>query len=295
MNTQLKYRTFDQLLASVGTDLYMYNNENMIEPAQLIKVAQRVSYDLGLRIHGTKEKVLDVERRKAKLPDDFYVLNYALLCGHYKVERPALQGDQRESLCVSDICRRCHGNVHECGCEDTYTIAKTVYGDDSGSLVLVQKVKTEVRVYDHFEMLHMLKERGSKKNHHDQNHAEIKNGYIYTNIEEGKIMISYEGALEDEQGNLLVLDHPEINEYYEYAVKQRILENLYLNGEDVGQKMSLIEPRLKAARNYALTIVNTPNFSEMKQLWEMNRKAQYMKYYNMFKGNEFIEWIKPLY
>jgi hypothetical protein len=48
--------------------------------------------------------------------------------------------------------------------------------------------------------------------------------------------------------------------------------------------MQLIEMRLKAARNYALTIVNTPNFSEMKQVWAMNRKAQYSRYYNMFKS-----------
>jgi hypothetical protein len=114
----------------------------------------------------------------------------------------------------------------------------------------------------------------------------IKNKFIYTNIEEGSLFISYEGALEDEHGNLLVLDHPMINEYYEYAFKQRILENLYINGEDVMQKMQLIEQRLRAARNNALTIVNTPNFSEMKKLWETNRKAQYGRYYNMFKSGE---------
>jgi hypothetical protein len=50
--------------------------------------------------------------------------------------------------------------------------------------------------------------------------------------------------------------------------------------------MQLIETRLRAARNYALTIVNTPNFSEMKKLWEMNRRAQYNKYYDMFKSGQ---------
>ena len=59
MKTEPKYRTFDELLNEVSTDFVMYNNEGLIEPAQLIKVAQRVSYDLGVRIHGTKEKVLD--------------------------------------------------------------------------------------------------------------------------------------------------------------------------------------------------------------------------------------------
>jgi len=249
MNTELKYRTFDELLNEVSVDFKIYSNEGMIEPGELIKVAQRVTYDLGLRIHKTKEVILDVEKRRAKLPDDFYVVNHAMLIGRYKISTPAIQGDQRESVCVASVCRKCHGKINLGG-------GKYLQNDE----------------------LH--KDRPSPNN------GEIKNGYIYTNLEEGQIYLSYEGALEDDEGNLLVLDNPVINEYYEYALKQRILENLYMAGEEVSQKMQLIESRLRAARNYALTIVNTPNFAEMKALWEMNRKAQYNKYYDMFKSGQ---------
>ena len=48
------------------------------------------------------------------------------------------------------------------------------------------------------------------------------------------------------------------------------------------QKLNLIEQRFRAARNNALSLVNTPNFAEMRKLWDMNRKAQYSKYYDMF-------------
>jgi hypothetical protein len=48
--------------------------------------------------------------------------------------------------------------------------------------------------------------------------------------------------------------------------------------------MQLVEGKLKMARNYALTIVNTPDFAEMKRNWELNRKAMYHRYYNMFKS-----------
>ena len=61
-----KYRTFDQLLEDVTVDFSSYALEGMIEPQQLIKVATRVNYDLGLRIHKTKETVLDIEHNKAK-------------------------------------------------------------------------------------------------------------------------------------------------------------------------------------------------------------------------------------
>lgn len=115
--------------------------------------------------------------------------------------------------------------------------------------------------------------------------AELRNGYLYIiGIDTGTVYLNYLGNLEDEKGNLLVLDHPMVNEYYEYAIKQRILENLYMNGEDVVQKMQLIEQRLRPARSNALSMVNTPDFKEMYNLWKMNREAMYGKYYNMFKS-----------
>jgi len=123
--------------------------------------------------------------------------------------------------------------------------------------------------------------------------AWIRDGWLYTSLDCAVIYISYQGQMEDDDGNLLCPDHDEINEYYEYAVKQRILENLIMNDEPVGQKMALVEARLRAARNYALTIVNTPNFSEMKQVWAANRKAMYGKYYNMFKSYGPIPAIVP--
>jgi len=83
-------------------------------------------------------------------------------------------------------------------------------------------------------------------------------------------------------GDLLVLDQPYCNEYYEYAIKQRILENMVWQGENVSQQLQLIEGRLRAARNNALSFVNTPDFAEMRKLWTMNRRAQYHNYYNMF-------------
>lgn len=286
MKTELQYRTFDQLLNEVSTDFVIYSNEGMIEPAQLIKVAQRVNYDLGLRIHGTKEKVLDIEKRKTKLPDDFYVLNYAYLCGHYTVTTPVMAGRETENVILkSSLCRKCGQPDLTCSCESTYTVeCKT---GEKVYVQVVEKRKHETKTYDTFEKLNIATSSGRTDALNDTGRTGyIKNGFIYTNIDEGSVFISYQGAFEDDEGNLLVLDHPVINEYYEYAMKQRILENLYLNGEDVSQRMQLIEQRLRGARNNALSIVNTPDFAEMYKLWQTNRKAQYYKYYDMFKSTD---------
>lgn len=288
MNTELKYRTFDELLNEVGTDFVMYNNEGLIEPAQLIKVAQKVSYDLGLRIHGTKEKILDVENKKVKLPDDFYTLNYAYLTANYKVNYRTYSGRETENKIIGytsdQSCPRCYKPEVDCLCEATYS--QECQNGEKIFVQVVEKRKTETRIYETFDRVTIATATGRNdalNNVHGGSTGYIKNGYIYTNIDNGCLYISYQGALEDDEGNLLVLDHPMINEYYEYALKARLLENLFINGEDVAQKLQLVEQKLKVARNYALTIVNTPDFAEMYQVWKTNRKAMYARYYDMFK------------
>jgi hypothetical protein len=77
--------------------------EGMIDPAQLIKVATRVNYDLGLRIHRTKQVVLDVEHNKARLPHDFAYLNYAFICGEYLIRTK----NAIRYTCRACICRLC--------------------------------------------------------------------------------------------------------------------------------------------------------------------------------------------
>ena len=99
--------------------------------------------------------------------------------------------------------------------------------------------------------------------------------------------------MEDDDGNLLIPDHDMLNDYYEYAVKQRILENLLMNDEPVTAKLQLVEVRLRASRNNALSIVNTPNFAEMRRLWESNRRAMYGRYYDMFKSYGAVPAVVP--
>jgi hypothetical protein len=313
-NYPLKYRTFDQILEDVRIDFPKLDAENMIEPQQLIKVVKRVNYDLGLRIFSTKEKVLEVERGRVRLPEDFYVMNFALVCGQHTVRTVLPQGthvEERQIIpeykCpgpeVIDTCtpEPVPSSCPPCGdcdpCRNakpcTQCIKPKVCLSCKGDCYeLVQIVKTETRVYSYLFPLHL------RKNPADidcdcpnlgwnncRNEAWIKDGWLFTNFKEGKVYINYQGNMEDDEGNLLAPDHDMINEYYEYAIKKRILENQIMNDETVSQaKIQLIEDGYRKARVYALTIVNTPNFSEMRKLMEVNRKAQYHKYYNMFKS-----------
>ena len=298
MSVSHKYKTFDQLLEEVKIDFRSYNLEGHIEPQQLIKVVQRVNYDLGLRIQRTYDAVLDVENKKAQLPSNFHVLNFGSICGEYKVSNTPPSGTHVDVTQPKytpdpgggDVC------VDPKDCKDVcviQTCPKEGRGGktyDSHYIVLQYVGAEQWREYSVFLPLRIARTNGV---HCDcpnlsvkaMDTAEIKDGYLLTNFNSGKVYINYQGTMEDSAGDLLVLDHPYCNEYYEYALKQRILENMMFDGENVVNQLGMIEGKLRAARNVALGFVNTPNFAEYRKIWEVNRRAQYHNYYDMFRSN----------
>jgi len=338
-NYTLKYRTFDQLLEDVTIDLNTFALENMIEPQQLIKLARKLNYELGLRINQQKEVVLDICHGKVKLPDDFYVWNYAMICNEYTdsvvgydgfaggtniQEVPYNEVPANVDQCALPTvnCRTCNSNPcnHTAACDlnhpivdpipDHYDplnpygntcIAPRVFMNCKGEKwELVQVINPSVtRVYRSLEPLRMVRSQeihcDCPNLYYNTNHQGwLKGGYLFTTFDTGRVYVNYMGEMEDDQGQLLVPDHALINEYYEYALKKRIIENLALNGEDVAQRLQLLLPDYRAARNQAMSLVNTPNFREMEELWWQNRRAQYSKYYDMFKsyqrGNYTRNW-----
>jgi hypothetical protein len=324
-NYTLKYRTFDQLLEDVTVDLNTFALENMIEPQQLIKLAKKLNYDLGLRINQQKEIILDVTHGKVKLPDDFYTFNFAYICGSFKTSvgyDGFAGGTNMQEVKITNgripetysdfpaaVPDQCDTSKPTCCCDDKgnagvclvhnpqqpfgneLTKPRVFMNCKGESYELIQVINSsETRTYTE---LHPLRMKASQNIECDcpnlyYNTADegwIKHGFLFTNFQTGKVYLNYQGQMEDDEGNLLVPDHDMLNEYYEYALKSRILENLYINGEDVVQRMNLIEQRLKAARNNAKSLVNTPNFAELRQIWSANRKAMYHRYYDMFKSH----------
>jgi len=308
----LKYRTFDQLLAEIEQDFDAYDMEGLIKPEKLIKVAKRVNYELGLRIHQTKNAVLEVEHGRAKLPNDFLTLNFMYVLGRFETVTPMIQGTHVEEVPIGaptyhagtkdiDICATpdsCPKPEPECpdpcqapdpcGCNtcncDTWINCK---GEE---MQLIQKIKMETRKWTEFYRIRLV---NTDETLYDplcpnnrwmaKNTAFIRDGYVYTSFKEGTLYVNYQGMMEDKDGSLLVLDHDGINDFYEYAMKERLLENLLVNNITVAQgSINLIAQKLRAARNMAYSIVNTPDFAELKEVWHANRKAMFDKYYRMF-------------
>ena len=333
-NYTLRYRTFDQLLEDVTVDLQSFALENMIEPQQLIKLAKKINYDLGLRINQQKEVLLDVCHGRVRLPDDFYTFNFGMICGEFTEqvgytgsvggtniqEVPYVETPANVDLCAPPTinCSTCNANPcnHTAACPDNTcpaTCAPNVIPTSYDPLAPYGDTCTRPRVFmnckgEQYEVIQVISNPGITRVYRNlislrmkasqeiecdcpnlyvnaANEGWIKGGFLFTTFDTGTVYLNYQGQMEDDEGNLLVPDHDLLNEYYEYAFKARILENLYMNGEDVAQRMQLIEQRLKSARNNALSVVNTPNFREFENIWAANRKAMYGKFYNMFMSH----------
>jgi isopentenyldiphosphate isomerase len=381
MKTELKYRTFEELLDSVKIDLRSFDLEGMIDDQTLIKVVQRVNYDLGLKINPNHTKMLEVHNYRAKLPSDFYVLNHALLCtgsvdtyvpplwsyktyqqgvadGIYQAEfeiykkmveqytqiltiNPGLNTithnlgtnyvivqalAQDHTLLNLDViiidddtiqldssyAQPYHGvivtvmgskasNGQYCPpdpcpippnpcVQDAAPCNSTCVTHEHGQPVVIDRCNGRTRKFKNMFRLEIVKNNSVSADCVDvnsRNHYAVflKNGFIETNFKEGEVLIMYESVMETAKGELMVLSHPYADEYYEYAIKERIYENLAQAGENTFQLMQLMTAKLREARNKALGFINTPDFNEMKQIWLTNRKAQYYKFYDMFKNS----------
>lgn len=380
MKAELKYRTFEELLDSVKIDLRTYDLEGMIDDQTLIKVVERVNYDLGLKINPNRVKMLEVSNYRAKLPGDFYVLNHALLCtGSIEAHNPPLWSYKTYQQGVADGIYQAEFEIyknmveqytqimpivpgvntvtHNLGTnyvivqalaqdhsllnldiviidEDTIQLVSeyssvqgsvivTVMGSkasngehcppdpcpippnpcvidsnpcnstsfthENGHPVVIDRCNGRTRKFKNLFRLEVVRNHSMSADCIDVNSRNyysvfLKNGFLETNFKEGEVAIMYESVMETEKGELMVLSHPYADEYYEYALKERIYENLAQAGENTVQLMQLMSVKLREARNRALGFINTPDFGEMKQIWLTNRKAQYSKFYDMFKN-----------
>ena len=311
-NYTLKYRTFDTLLAEARSDMPKAHVEDHINPHQLIKIARRCNYELGLRIYQTKQVALELDKGRVKLPNDFYVMNYAFLCGEYSYKTPLPQGTHIEERLLNDVipnyqywpqdvdfCAAPPESMEPtCPCPqptcDTGVVQTNCRGDE---FTLVQVIKNEIRTYTTFFPLR-LRSGSEDANCECPNFYMaaadefwIKDGWLYTTLKTGTIYVNYQGMLVNSNNEILVPDHPLLNNFYEYALKERIQENMILNDIPVSDRaVQLVMNKLRTSRNAAMSLVNMPNYTELRDMYEKNRKAQYSKYYDMFAGLSWSRW-----
>lgn len=270
----IKYITFDQLMASVESDLGKLADQGMINRGTCIKVVQKVNAELGLKIHQQREKMLQIENYKADLPEDFLYLQMAVACAVETFHLP--------------------GSVFGTHTEERETTARmhdACLNEQGGCFWVAQQYKEKTVKFERLIPLRLTNK--SLKHCADKcvntqwstsaYDVDIDNGELVTNFPSGKIYINYLSDLVDDKGNLLVLDHPLVTEYYEYAIKKHLMENFMLNGDlNVERRWGHMKGELRDARIRAISFINTPEYTEIQQHFTANRLRFWNKYHSMF-------------
>lgn len=284
---ELQYKTFNQLMSSVSSDLGRYADEGMIDEILYIKEARKVNAELGLKINKEKEVILDVVNYKACLPDDFQYLQLALACSVSYVTVPKIQGVHTEDKVIplKNLCSEC--GQTPCNCQVQFKAC-------DGYKYVAQTIGIKTHKYEHLDLISLTKASNRfcsdsclNLNFNSPNVMNILGEEATFSFRSGKVYLNYLSDMTDDKGNFLILDHPLTNDYYEYAVKKKIFENMKFNKDgDVAQDLQYVITQLKEARIRAISIVNMPEYEEINKYFADNRRRFYNDYVKYFENKD---------
>lgn len=283
----LHYKTFDQLMAGVEQDLYMYANEGYIDRANYLKEIRKVNADLGLRINIEREAGIDVHDYVGLLPPDFLFLQLAVGCKVEYVRVPSIAGiNVTETHTISKSVDPSTCTLSSCsggGCN----------GPCDNCMWVTQKIGTKIIKHTDLKQLQLTQSSFGRctdtcLNHHMRSHNQIRieDDHANFSFKEGLVYINYLADMVDEENNVVILDHPLVNDYYEYAVKKRFFENMKINKEgDFLQEYQIMVGELKQARIRAIGFINTPEYGDIIRVFQDNRTRFYKKYVQYFDNS----------
>lgn len=358
MKKETQYRTFQELIDSVSIDLKGIDWENMIEPIELIKVAERLNTQLGIKIAPSIDRCIQIEKGRAKLPSGFHSMNTAWLLQDVLEKRgiDAIQKTYVDTLVenlqtAQDLVNAVYSGIrktqfqtvitslakgvnvvkHTLNTDDilvqalsendeillfsfsapnncdiiinnesnrdfnnvkiTVATGKSFSDVDNLNTVVSENTVTvtsrhQAVVYGNPEQIELVNPRFHQAPQlvmgvTNRRVGYIKNGWIaIPSVRSGLLRLNYKSLMENENGDYIVLDHPLVNDYYEYSIKERIFENLVLAGHvEYSQRMQMMAMKAEQNKLTANGYTSTPDFAEMKRAHTFNRARAYHKFY----------------
>lgn len=281
--TNYRYKTFDQLMAGIETDLGKWADEGYIDRAAYLKTIREVNAYLGLRINMEREDMLEVKDHVALLPGDFQFLQLALAARTEYIRGPLLMGAQTESHTTEIPVENKSCKIN--GCPDD-----SCNGPCNNCIWITQKIGIKTHVFTDIQTLELTQSSHSRctdtcLNFHfkSPHQIRIQDDHTTFSFKEGLVYINYIADMLDEQNNIIILDHPLVNDYYEYAVKKKFFENMMLNKEgDFTQAYQIMVEELRKAKVRGVGFINTPEFGDLQRMFIDNRHKFYKKYIGYF-------------
>ncbi len=220
-----EHRPISQLMSIVKNDFDKLNSEGLIDEGKLVKTVMYCNDKLGLPIREVRQIAVEVNEYKAPLPLDFEKLYYvaALQVSNTMVSS---QRNPWDNTFDQDIIYEASLDRESLGCVDNYTVQvnrltnTTVH--NYGSWVQLDVSPSSEK----FCQIDCPNKR--KKGRYT---VEIHDDHIETPFRAGTLYIMYIGMMKDYEGNITFPFHPMITPYYEWSIKERILQNAIFNSD----------------------------------------------------------------
>lgn len=287
MNIPWKYIKLSQLMSSVRSDLNLYDDAGMIDEDRVIKIIAECNEKLGQRIFKSRECKIEVCNGVADLPGDLWKIEniFATRIVDGVDITPMVRARQLEFSPTPPKDKTKIITYGKMGCVDSCNNCYWV--SDRREEVKPEKIQYEVitpLIVSNRIVSKCVEYSPCDKYRHGNYQVDLENEQLTFNFKDGEVYISYLGNLLSDDGEIEIPFHPKLNSYYEYAVMEKILQDIFLNSDgDVINKLKYITEKKKESYAIAWDYVNTAQVNEWANAQKNIQRDYYNKWYRIFK------------
>lgn len=250
----LNFISAESLIASIQEDLSSYDANNQLDPGRWYPWIKKVVTDIGVECFEYKHALVYINDYQGPLECDFQVLDSAFwvktdCCnGGYPPQGPVHY--QGCSIIWDDTTTSCATMTPDCAAGESTCDFRTCSLEKVNEVTVREYVQglpytyyiplgvplaVNQRVSKGWCLPHSIC-FGSRSNQE----ITIANGTIYTNFKEGVILLNYYTYPVDENGIPKIPDNPKYKLAIEHYLKWKILENLWINNDDMAVEKKML-------------------------------------------------------
>jgi ribosomal protein L36 len=273
----------NKLTAIVRNDLRKLDDAGLIDEGTLIKTVQFCNDKLGIPIREIRQKIVPVHEFQANLPLDFEKLYYvcALQATNTSIQHsfknPFDNSFDRDIIYEADVSREDFGGTPHYN----VTINKTT--------------DVEIKTFNNWIEL-QVSPSSLPFCHTSCPNVRRKGKYMVTIEDDGKVStpfrsgelyFMYLGSMKDEEGNILFPFHPLITPWYEWCIKEKVLEDALFNSDLGFQETQALYELAGKKRSLAwldaFNITMESGFNEFIAREKKKELSYYNKYFKLFQ------------
>lgn len=301
-NIPWEYIKLSQVMASVRSDLQVFDDANMIDEDKCIKIVMQCNEKLGQRIYKSKPCKIDVNNYRGNIPSDLWKIEniFALttsntglthsegggIIGATQITHTDYVPSKILSKDVSSI--KCATEMSCC----REAPCSTGCGGTCGKITYLTEDQKHYIEYNHQQLIPLTLSLSTSNScvnyspcskYKGEFSVDISNEEFEFSFEIGTVYLSYLGNMVDEDGEILIPFHPMLNQYYEFALKEKILQDIYLNTQaDVIQRLQYVSAEKSKHYYDAYQYIQTSKAGQYDKMRKKREMEYYNKWYSMF-------------